>query len=119
VTKAGRMPTPRAPALRSESGGQVGKCAQPSSCTKTNWTARFGLTISPLRRRKVQTAGKIGPADLADEVRFATHDQLIAGTGQTNVEAFAGAFERRHLVDDEHDGTAFEPLEACPERICG
>ena len=75
---------------------------------KTNWTARFGLTISPLRRRKVQTAGEVRPADLADEVRVATHDQLIAGTGQADVEAFAGAFERRHLVDDQHDGTALE-----------
>jgi hypothetical protein len=66
------------------------------------------------------SSGGRGPARrLADEVRVATHDQLIAGTGQAHVEAFAGAFERGHFVDDEHDGTAFEPLEACPERICG
>jgi hypothetical protein len=62
----------------------------------------------PLHRRKVQTAGEIRPADLADEVRVATHDELITGSGQADVEAFAGAFERRHLVDDQHDGTALE-----------
>ena len=73
--------------------------------TPTSDNARLG-------RRKVQTAGEIGPADLADEVRVATHYELIAGTGQANVEAFAGAFERRLLVDDEHDRTALEPLEA-------
>src|SRR5271156_3899256 len=67
---------------------------------------------STLLRRKVQAVGEIRAADVADEVRVATHDKLIAGTGQADVEAFAGAFERRLLVDDEHDGTAFEPLEA-------
>ena len=68
--------------------------------------------MSPLGRRKVQTAGEIRAADFADEVRIATHDQLIAGTGQANVAAFAGAFERGLLVDDAHEGAAFEPLEA-------
>ena len=56
--------------------------------------------------------GEIRPADFSDEVGVATHHELIAGTGQADVEAFARAFERRRLVDDEHDGTAFEPLEA-------
>jgi hypothetical protein len=55
--------------------------------------------------------GEIRSADFADELRLAAHDKLIAGTGQADVEAFAGAFERRLLVDDEHDGAAFEPLE--------
>ena len=68
--------------------------------------------LAALGRRKVQTAGEIRPADFADEVRVATHDELFAGTGQADVEAFAGAFERRRLVDHEHDGTALEPLEA-------
>ena len=45
----------------------------------------------------MQTAGEIRPADLADEVGVATHHELIAGTGQADVEAFAGAFERRLL----------------------
>jgi hypothetical protein len=52
-------------------------------------------------RRKVQTAGEIGPADFPDEVGVATHHELIAGTVQADVEAFAGAFERRadsHLI---------------------
>ena len=56
--------------------------------------------------------GEIRPADLADEVRVAAHDELVAGTGQADVEAFAGAFERGLLVDDEHDRAALEPLEA-------
>src|SRR5277367_3265610 len=75
-------------------------------------TARWTSLLPCGGRRKVQTAGEIGPADFPDEVRVATHDQLIAGTGQADVETFAGAFERRLLVDDEHDGAAFEPLEA-------
>jgi hypothetical protein len=73
---------------------------------------RFGSTIATLGRRKVQTAGEIRPADFADEVRVATHDKSIASTGQADVEAFAGAFERRLLVDDQHDRAALELLEA-------
>jgi hypothetical protein len=75
-------------------------------------TARRTSLLPCGGRRKVQSAGEIGSADFPDEVRVATHDELIAGAGQADVEAFAGAFERRRLVDDEHDGTAFEPLEA-------
>src|SRR5271170_6260125 len=67
---------------------------------------------STLLRRKVQAVGEIRAADFPDEVRVATYDKLIAGTGQANVEAFARAFERRLLVDYEHDCAAFEPLEA-------
>ncbi len=65
-----------------------------------------------LGRRDVQPAGEIRPANLADEVRVATHHELIAGTGQANVKVFAGALERRLRVDDEHDCAAFEPFEA-------
>ena len=56
--------------------------------------------------------GEIRSADLADEVRVAAHDELVASTGQSDVEAFAGAFERRLLVDDEHDRATLETLEA-------
>src|SRR5271168_3057967 len=78
-------------------------------------TARRTSLLPCGGRRKVQPAGEIRPADFADEVRVATHDQLIAGTGQADVEAFAGAFERGRLVDDEHDCAALEPLE--PEDV--
>jgi hypothetical protein len=73
---------------------------------------RLGSTIATLGRRKVQPAGEIRPADFPNEVRVATHYELIAGTRQADVKAFAGTFERRLLVDDEHDCAAFEPLEA-------
>lgn len=85
-------------------------------------TARRTSLLPCGGRRKVQTAGEIRPADLADEVRVATHHEFIAGTGQPDVEAFAGAFERRLLVDDEHHGAALEPREAedvAIERLVG
>jgi len=53
---------------------------------------------STLLRRKVQAVGEIRAADVADEVRVATHDKLIAGTGQADVEAFARAFEPRFVA---------------------
>ena len=56
--------------------------------------ARTGPLRRVLTGRQVQPVGEIGPADLADEVGVAAHDELVAGTGQSDVEAFAGAFER-------------------------
>ena len=36
--------------------------------------------------------------------------ESVERTGQADLEAFAGAFERRLLVDDNHDCAALEPL---------
>ena len=35
--------------------------------------------------RQVQTAGEVGSADVADEVRGAAHHELDAGTGQSDI----------------------------------
>lgn len=48
--------------------------------TGTAWLCRqlrFGSTISPSGRRKVQTADKIGPADFPGEVRVAAHHESV------------------------------------------
>ena len=74
--------------------------------------ARTGPLRRVLTGRQVQPPREIRPADFADEVGVAADHELVAGAGQPDVEAFAGAFECRLLVDDEHDGAALEPLEA-------
>src|SRR4029077_17423473 len=63
-------------------------------------------------RGQAQTAGKVGTAHFADEVRVAAHHELVTGAGQCDVETFRGALEGRLLVDDEHDRAALETLEA-------
>jgi hypothetical protein len=60
--------------------------------------------------RKVQTTGEVRPADFPDEVRVTADHESVEGTGQADLEAFAGAFECRLLVDDNHDCAALEPL---------
>jgi len=37
---------------------------------------------------------------------------LVTGAGQSDIDAFAGAFKRRLLIDDEHDRASLEALEA-------
>ena len=47
-----------------------------------------------------------------DEVRVAADDELVTGPGQSDIEPFAGAFERCLLVDDQDDRAPLEALEA-------
>ena len=37
---------------------------------------------------------------------------MVAGTGQSDIEPFAGAFECRLFIDDENDGAPLEAFEA-------
>lgn len=105
-----------------QAAGRIGSSLH--SCrNSTSWLlneSRIGVDsdqVHPQRqfalcRRKVKPAGKIRPADVLNEVRLAAHHELIALAGPSDVDAFTGALERRRLVDDEHDGTAFESFEA-------
>ena len=75
-----------------------------------------------LGRREVQPPCQIRSTDILNEVRVAAHDELVTGTRQTYVEALTGAFERRLLVDDEHDGApleAFETEDVALEHLIG
>ena len=55
---------------------------------------------------------EIRSANRSDEVRITANDELVTGSGQSDIQPFAGAVELTHLVDDQHDGAALEPLEA-------
>src|SRR5689334_873566 len=61
---------------------------------------------------QVQSVSEVRPADRSNEIGVSADDELVSGTRQSDIEAFAGAFEGRLLVDDEHDRAALQTFEA-------